>query len=237
MKVGILNAIHPESSTVNWGGSPIAAYIRFFQSVGAPFDFIGYEVAQMDFPDSPADCDAYVVTGSIRGVYDFDPWITELSRFIRKCYQADKKLVGICFGHQILADALGGKAQKSERGWGLGLKAFSIFDHKPWMAEKPGTCSLYFAHQDQVIQLPLGAERLGGNAFCPNAFFVIDDQVLGIQGHPEFTHNIMIELVEQMKEKVDSAILNTAVKSLNSATPDNQLVGRWIVNFLLGDMA
>lgn len=237
MKIGILNAIHPDFSSVNWDGSPIDAYIRFFRGVNAPFDFTGYEVAQMDLPETPAECDAYVITGSISGVYDSDPWIAELTQFIRSCYQAGKKLVGICFGHQILAHALGGKAEKSVKGWGLGLKAISITAHRSWMTEKPDHCSLYFAHQDQVVLLPPGAKRLGGNEFCPNAFYVIGDQVLGVQGHPEFTHKIMAELLDQMGGNVDSTLLNTAVQSLNKTSPDNQLFAHWIVNFLLGDTA
>jgi GMP synthase-like glutamine amidotransferase len=118
--LGILNAIHPEKSTVNWGGSPIDAYVRFFESVEAPFDYRGFEVAQGELPASPDVCDAYVITGSPRGVYDDDPWIAELSVFIREAYGAGKKLIGICFGHQILAHALGGQVEKSEKGLGLG---------------------------------------------------------------------------------------------------------------------
>jgi GMP synthase-like glutamine amidotransferase len=235
LRVGILNAIHPQRSVINWGGTPIDAYIRFFQSVEAPFEFTGYEVAQGQMPDSPEACDAYVITGSSNGVYDLDAWIPQLMQFIRDSYNAGKKLVGICFGHQILAHALGGHAEKSEKGWGLGLKTFTVSQTKPWMTSVPGECSLYFAHQDQVMTLPPQAELLGGNAFCPNAFFVIADQVLGIQGHPEFSKPMMDDLLAPMAAELESVVHETAVISLTQGIPDNKLVGQWLVNFLTSD--
>jgi GMP synthase-like glutamine amidotransferase len=156
-------------------------------------------------------------------------------QFIRDSYQAGKKLVGICFGHQILAHALGGYAQKSEKGWGLGLKTFSVTGHKPWMTAMPAQCSLYFAHQDQIVTLPPQAELLGGNGFCPNAFFVIDDQVLGIQGHPEFSKPMMQDLLAPMAAELAPEVHETAVSSLDQGHPDNELVGKWLVNFLAND--
>lgn len=235
IRVGVLNAIHPQRSVINWGGSPIDAYVRFFQGAGAPFVFTGYEVAQGQLPASPDECDAYVITGSSNGVYDLEAWIPELMQFIRDSYQAGKKLVGICFGHQILAHALGGHAEKSEKGWGLGLKTFTVSQTKPWMNGAPEQCSLYFAHQDQVVALPPQAELLGGNGFCPNVFFVIADQVLGIQGHPEFTRPMMEDLLAPMGEELERGVHETAVSSLIQGDPDNELVGRWLVNFLIAD--
>jgi GMP synthase-like glutamine amidotransferase len=235
IRVGILNAIHPQKSVINWGGSPTDAYSRFFQNAGAPFVFTGYEVAQGQLPASPDECDAYVITGSSNGVYDLDAWIPDLTQFIRDSYQAGKKLVGICFGHQILAHALGGHAEKSEKGWGLGLKTFSISQTKPWMNGAPEQCSLYFAHQDQVMALPPQAELLGGNEFCPHAFFVIENQVLGIQGHPEFSKPMMEDLLVPGAGEFEPVVRETAVTSLTHGIPDNDLVGQWLVNFLTAD--
>ena len=153
MKIGILNAIHPETSKVNWQGTPVDAYIRFFESVSVPFDYAGFNVAQSEFPDTVDACDAYVITGSPQGVYDADPWIADLMQFVRDSYAAGKKLIGICFGHQVLAHALGGHSEKSDKGRGLGLKQFAVTTPKPWMTGQPGQYALYFAHQDQVMQL------------------------------------------------------------------------------------
>jgi GMP synthase-like glutamine amidotransferase len=232
MKLGILNAINPLESEVNWGGSPIDAYIRFLRSTGAEFEFAGYEVAQGQLPASPAECDAYVITGSPRGAYDSDPWISELIQFIRAATQAGRKFVGICFGHQVLAQALGGHVEKSEKGWGLGLKSLEVSQAKPWMNGQQQQVALYFAHQDQVIQLPPGAELLGGSEFCPIGMYTIQDQIFGIQGHPEFSRSIMSDILNRQKTNGDVAVATAAEASLESGTADGRIVAEWIVNFL-----
>jgi len=235
MKVGILNAINPDESTVNWGGTPVDAYIRFFESVDAPFEYTGYEVTQGQLPKSTGECEAYVITGSPRGAYDSDPWIGDLSQFIRDGAKDGKKFAGICFGHQILAEALGGRVQKSEKGWGLGLKSFEIRVPKSWMNGDTGHASLYFAHQDQVIELPPDAELLGGNGFCPIALYTIRDQILGVQGHPEFSQSIMQDILSREKLGRDDDVVKTAESSLADGKPDGRLFAQWIVNFLTFD--
>jgi len=236
MRLGILNAIHPEESQVNWGGSPVDAYIRYFEraakAAGASFEYTGYQVAQGQLPASPDECDAYVVTGSPKGVYDDDPWIAELGQFLRDCYATGKKLIGICFGHQILAEALGGHSRKSEKGWGLGQNTFRVSGAKSWMAGDEGPLNLYFAHQDQVVSLPPGAELLGGNDFCPIGFYSIGDQVMAIQGHPEFTPEIMEDIIQDKEGQIEDQLYQAAARSLDDGGNDGQRVGRWMVNFL-----
>ena len=232
MKLGILSAINPAESKLDWGGSPIDAYIRFFQSTGTVFESVGYEAAQGQLPASPGECDAYVITGSPRGAYDSDPWIADLTRFIRGSVQVGKKFVGICFGHQILAYALGGHVEKSEKGWGLGLKTFEVTQSKPWMDGRPQQIALYFAHQDQVKRLPPDAELLGGNQFCPISMYTIRDQIFGIQGHPEFSQSIMRDIVTRQKNNGNVAVAKAAEASLESGWPDSQMAAQWTVNFL-----
>ncbi len=234
MRLGILDAIPARESRIDWGGTPVEGYIRFFQQSGASFSYTGYHVAGGDFPASPDECDAYLITGSPKGVYDEETWIPRLAAFVRQAHRRKKKLVGICFGHQMLAHALGGRAQKSEKGLGIGLRSFEISNNKPWMNGSPDSCSLYFAHQDQVVQLPAGAELLGGDAFCPNTAFAIDGLALGIQGHPEFTPEMMRSLFAGMDGATDPQVLETAVRSLEQGEPDNRLVAGWIINFLNG---
>lgn len=233
MKIGILTAINPLTSDINWQGSPAAAYISFLQSGGgAAFTYTSYDIVLNQFPDSVAECDAYLITGSPRGVYDDDPWIAQLMQFIRDSYAADKKLIGICFGHQVLAHALGGHTEKSDKGWGLGLRQFAITRHKPWMTAPAEAYSLYFAHQDQVLHLPAAAELLGGNDFCPHAMFVLGDQVLGVQGHPEFTKPMMQDILAGKNDGVSPELLAEAAVSVQTKAPDNAIFAQWIVNFL-----
>ncbi len=233
MKLGILNAFPPEESIIDWKDTPTDAYIRFLELAQPPFKYVGYDVAAMEFPDSVDACDAYLITGSPKGVYDEFEWIPNLRDFIREAYQAGKKLVGICFGHQILAHALGGHSERSEKGWGLGLKDFEIYEKKAWMTVDLSQSSLHFVHQDQVVQLPPEAELLGGNDFCPNIFFTIGDQVLGVQGHPEFTAEIMHEIIAARADIFGPGLCGLATSSIDNGAPDNQILAEWIANFLL----
>ena len=233
MKLGILNAFPPEDSIIDLQDTPTDAYSRFLELAKPNFEYEGFDVAAGCFPDSVDACDAYLITGSPKGVYDDFEWIADLGDFIREAYRAGKKLVGICFGHQILAHALGGHSEKSEKGWGLGLKEFEIYEKKEWMTSNLPKSSLHFVHQDQVMQLPPGAELLGGNEFCPNLFFTIEDQVLGIQGHPEFTSEIMHQIIDARKDIFGSGLCETAAGSIDNGAPDNQLLAEWIAKFLL----
>lgn len=234
MKIGILNAIHSEESRVNWGGTPIEAYIRFFSSIASPipFEFVGYEAAQGQFPVSPTECDAWVITGSPRGVYDANPWIAELMQFVRDSYAAGTKLVGVCFGHQLIAHALGGKAEKSDLGRNFGLRKVKVDQHKAWMDAEIEHYSLYFAHQDQVTQLPPKAEILASTETAPIALYSIEQQVFCTQGHPEFSAEIMHCILELLKGSMDDQEIAKTRHSIESQQPDNPLIGQWIVNFL-----
>ena len=232
MTVGILDAISPEVAGIDWGGSPADTYIRFFESVQAPFSYRVYKVAEGQLPVSADDCDAYVITGSIKGIYDEDEWINELSKFIRASYQAKKKLVGICFGHQILAHSLGGRAEKSEKGENFGLAEVAILQHRSWMDAGVESLSLYFAHQDQVVELPPAAKCLAGNDFCPIVIFEIKNRVLGIQGHPEFSPGIMQDILPYIRANIVEKNLKKFVASLQNGKADSRLVAQWIVNFL-----
>ena len=232
LKIGILDAFPSNNLNINWNQTPVDAYVRFLEQVDPPFVFVGYAVTKGEFPAHPDECDAYLITGSPKGVYDADPWISQLIHFIRENYQAGKKLVGICFGHQILAHALNGCAAKSEKGWGFGLRRFDLYARKPWMTSFRTICASYFVHQDQVMQLPPDAELLGGDEFCPYLFFTLNDQILGFQGHPEFTTELMSEIIAEDKKLVEPHVYQAALQSLNEGVPDNRLLAHWIVNFL-----
>ncbi len=204
----------------------------FFKAAGAPFECQAFEITRGEYPDPSGAFDAFIVTGSKKGVYDPDPWIASLSAFIQNCNLERRKLIGICFGHQLIAHALGGDASRSEKGWGLGLREFDITAKKSWMDPALNRCALYFSHQDQVTALPTGAELLGSSEFCLNALYCIGDQVLGIQGHPEISPGLMAEIIEQRKERVGVEVHNDALNSLNNGTPDARTVARWIIKFI-----
>ncbi len=231
MRLGILNATTPADEAL-FQMPEMTNFCTFFAQVPHNLTFVEYRITEGDLPPTPQACDAYLVTGSPQGVYDPQPWISALADFLRQSYAAGQKLVGICFGHQILAHALGGHAEKAVVGWGMGLRRFPIAATPGWMTPALTQGQLYFCHQDQVMRLPAGAQRLAGDAFCPNTIFVIGDQVLGIQGHPEFSTAFMAVLIDTLGEQAGATVAAQAAASLHEGAPDGGIVAQWIVNFL-----
>ncbi len=239
MKLGILNACSP-ADEAEFGTREFETFQTFLAMADHDFMLVEYRITEGDFPDAPTACDAYLITGSPKGVYDGEVWIAQLQDFIRAAHAQRRKLVGICFGHQILAHALGGHTEKSEKGWGIGRHVVEIAATRPWMQPPLPTGGFYFCHQDQVQQLPNGAERLAGNNFCPNGMFVIGeeglgDRVFGLQAHPEFTPAVMAHAFNWLRTQADQALVDQAVARTVGQAVDNAVMAQWIVNFLCDD--
>ncbi len=231
MVIGLLNAFTREEEEQT-GTAEIDAFRDLLSQSLPGWNLCEFRLTEGELPADAAECDAWLITGSPQGVYDDHPWIDRLSSFIRSAFAAGRPQVGICFGHQILAHALGGRAEKSSQGWGIGLHRFDLGESPEWLTPIVDQPALYFCHQDQVVRLPPGATWLGGDARCPNAMFAIDRRVLGIQGHPEFTPGFMTGLVEVMRPQVGPAAADRAVDSLADGVPDSDTFARWIANFL-----
>lgn len=199
------------------------------QEAGLSIEFKYYQVQQGDLPADFDECDLYLITGSKAGVYDEFGWIVELTNWIQQAYAAQARMLGICFGHQILAHSLGGFADKSEKGWGIGVRSL---DSSPSAFESPlpKTLSLIYSHQDQVQQLPKEAQVLLGDDFCPYAGFHIKDQVLAFQGHPEFDAEYTRRLLGRRADAIGEPTFTDGMETLNEAT-DAEWLGRWILNF------
>lgn len=177
------------------------------------------------------DYDAFLITGSPRGVYDNDDWIAHLHQFVRQVYASGKPLMGICFGHQIIANALGGKAEKSEKGWGVGIRSVPVTGASDLFPEGCASLDLLYMHQDQVTTLPEGATSLMGDDFCPIAAFNIGDQVLCFQGHPEFTQDVVGAIIDLRED--DIGITTSAAGHESLKRPhDGAIVGQIFDRFL-----
>jgi GMP synthase-like glutamine amidotransferase len=196
----------------------------------AQHSFAAVPVVDGEMPPSVDSYDAYIITGSKHGVYDDLPWIAPLTELIRAAHDADIPLVGVCFGHQIIAHALGGHAAKSDRGWGLGVHRVGLHDHPDWMPADDDI-RLIHIHQDQVETLPPGAQLIGSNGFCPHAMFVIGDNVLCVQGHPEFTIAYIDQLMQVRADLFDPETLEAAQASLDDGH-DGKRFSSWILSFL-----
>lgn len=184
-----------------------------------------------EYPETLGIHDAYLISGSPYSVYDDAPWIRRLEDFVRKLFAARKPTVGICFGHQMIARALGGVTEKASQGWGIGKHITQVLTTATWMQPAVSEYGVFMSHQDQVTQLPLRAERLAISAHCPNSMFVVDDIFLGIQGHPEFTGAFARDLATGRAAVYGEDVLARAMRSYDEPV-DSSLIARWMVQFL-----
>ncbi len=175
MKIGILQTGHAPDELLPITGDVAPHFERLLDGKG--FDFATYSVVDMEFPEEITDCDGWLITGSKHGAYEDHAFIAPLETFIRDTYAAGIPLVGICFGHQIIAQALGGKVEKFSGGWAVGRTTYD------WNGEM---LALNAWHQDQVTVLPAGATVYASNDFCAHAALVYGDRVFTTQPHPEY---------------------------------------------------
>lgn len=237
-RIGILEADRPAPAIAARYGSYAERFAALF---GAAADgrwrFRQYAVYAGELPASADECAGWLLTGSRHGVYDALPWMAPLAQFLRRVAGAGVPLAGICFGHQILAHALGGTVEKSSRGWGLGPHRYALRDGYPWMdGDEGGQLCLNAVHQDQVTVAPPGAEVLAGSDFCPHAALLYGDCALSFQAHPEFDRAFESALLTYLRDErgvLDPTHTAAALDAL--ADPALQLdsarVARWVVRF------
>ncbi|WDD96950.1 glutamine amidotransferase-related protein [Thalassomonas actiniarum] len=231
MKLGILLCDHvQEKLQVDFGGYP-DMFSKILLAVDDQLDIVYYSAVDGELPSDINACDCYMTSGSKFGVNDELPWLNELEDFIRRLYREKKGFVGICFGHQLLARALGGKVQRSDKGWGIGVAAGEIVKQKSWMEPKQANLSLVVSHQDQISELPADTEVLLSNEFCPYSMIQLDDHFLGLQGHPEFSRIYSYALMNSRRDRIPGPRISAGVVSLEEPV-DDLLTVRWLLNFL-----
>ncbi|MEZ5501842.1 MAG: GMP synthase [Halioglobus sp.] len=231
MKLGILktDAVRPEW-VPEFGEYP-DMFIALLRQADPALEFAVYDVERNQYPADIDEVDAYLITGSKSAAYDDKPWIARLMEFVRELDRRRKKLVGICFGHQVVAQALGGKVEKSAKGWGVGLHTHHFNTAPAWHDHGDPDLTILVSHQDQVVKPPEGARVLAGSAFCENAVCQIGNHILTFQGHPEFLPGYSRATMEFRRDLIDEATYAKGMASLSGAH-EGQRVARWIVNFL-----
>ena len=166
MKIGILEAgLLRDKMAGRFDPYPVM-FERLLGLAERDLSFTAYSVVRGEMPPSIDVCDGWLITGSRHGVYDDLDWILPLEEFVRALAVAEIPLIGICFGHQLIAQALGGKVVKSDKGWGVGLHHYRLEQGYDWMGAIPGEVSIHAFHQDQVVECPPGAQVICSSDFC-----------------------------------------------------------------------
>lgn len=222
MKIGILETGYPPDCTVAEHGRYPQAFANLLDGYGFTFD--SWAALEGELPDSVNAADGWLITGSKHGAYDDLPWIKPLEQFIARAYKSQVPVVGICFGHQLLAQALGGRVEKYEGGWSVGRVKYrldNIRDQVP----------LYAWHQDQVTQLPSEATVTGSTEFCRYAELQYGNTAYSIQPHPEFTYSYIKDLLDARRDVLPAEVADTAEESLEQGATQSRLIAGKIADF------
>jgi len=228
MRVGILETGHPPAELECVPSYPA----MIIAALGSRYAYAVFDVRSGELPGEVADIDAYIITGSQSGVHDADAWIASLRNWVRKL-ERTTPLVGICFGHQLMAEAYGGAVEISNRGWAHGLHEYRICARRPWM-DTDDAFVLPVSHRDQVTTVPRGSHVIATSEFCPNAAISYDDRcALSFQGHPEFSPEYAAMLVD-LRQRKGTIGLEQAERARASfhGQDDCVRVREWIHRFL-----
>ena len=213
MKIGILHTGHAPDEVLDDLGDYDAMFIKLLEGKG--FTYQTWNVVDMDFPADVNAADGWLVSGSKHGAYEDHPFIPPLEDFIRAAYDAEVPTVGVCFGHQIIAQALGGKVEKFKGGWTIGPQTYD-WGGTPW--------ALNAWHQDQVVERPAKATDHAGNEFCENAILVYGDRAFTMQPHPEFRKPMMDALVDyRAKGLIPNQQIALATQGMDAANDDEKM--------------
>ncbi|GAA6153355.1 glutamine amidotransferase-related protein [Pseudoteredinibacter isoporae] len=230
LTIGILKTDDVRPQLVDEFGEYPEMFARLLGELDGDLTFKTYDVQRGELPESVDEVDAYLITGSKTSVYEPLQWIADTEAFLRKAHAAKKKMLGVCFGHQLLAQALGGKTVKAGQGWGLGVHHYQLSDAAGDYGQAGEDFSMLVSHQDQVVENIPGAEVLASSGFCPNAMVKVDDHILSFQAHPEFTKDYSEALLTLRREVFGDDNVEKALASLRDDVSFNR-VTKWMLQF------
>ena len=233
MKIGLLVCDRFPPELLEIAGNHLDMFTALF--AGRPeVELHAYDLVGGEHPDSPADCDGWITSGSRHAVSDGEPWIEWLAGFVRRLHENRSPHMGVCFGAQMIAHALGGEVTLGAAGWGVGVAGTEVTGVADWMVPRRGRFRVVVSYQDQVTRLPPGSRVIASTDHCPVSMFTVGDHFLGIGGHPEMPIPFLRALIESRRgTRIPDDIVDKGLASLE-ATPDVPLLRDWMTEFLLG---
>ena len=191
-----------------------------------------FKIYKNEFPKNIQEYNSFIITGSSFGVYENHNWIIQALKLINKIISYKKQLVGICFGHQLIIQAINGLVEKNSGGWSTGIKSVKFNIQKPWFPKFDEQIRLISFHQDQVVKIPNFVEHLAETNFCKYYALSIEDYIFTIQGHPEFSNIYALDLLEIKRKSIGEKQYFESKKTLEKQNHHGYLFSKIIANFL-----
>ncbi len=230
MRIGLLMMGHVDPNSQFIDGD----YPELFGAILGPHDIelIPYDLDQGHFPEDVGECAGWLCSPSRLSSYDPVDWLIDAEQLLRSLIVAEAPFVGICFGHQLLAQALGGRVERSPDGWGVGVRDYEVVSRRSWMSPSVDQFALIGSHQDQVMSLPDDAELLFQSDYCPFGGFAIGERAWTLQVHPEFTPGLADHLLAGRVELIGAESVAAARATL-SRPLDRHEIATWIARFFV----
>jgi GMP synthase-like glutamine amidotransferase len=228
MRIGLLMVGHVDPKSQHIAGD----YPELFGAILAPLgvELIRFDLDEGRFPDNAKECDGWLCSPSRMSTYDDVPWLRDTEQLLRDIVATEVPYVGICFGHQLLAQSLGGLVERSPFGWGVGVRDYNVLARRPWMNPPMDRFSLIGSHQDQVTRLPAEADLLFTSDYCPIGGFAIGEKAWTVQVHPEFVPPLADHLLAGRIELIGAERVAQARATLDRKL-DRHAIAQWISNF------
>jgi len=228
--IGVLVCAHLPMELRPLAGGDFDALYRHFLRTGDPaIETRSYDAVDGELPASADECDAWIITGSPHDAFEHTPWIDALADFVRDAVAEGARVVGVCFGHQLVARALGGTVERSDR-YTVGPHTMHV-EATDWFTG--GEVTINAMHRDVVTRLPTGAHTIATGTTAEFPAFIVGTSVLCLQDHPEFGRSLTAALIDSRAELIGEADAATSIERLRRMTTDGELLAGWIVDFLL----
>ncbi|MEM7209643.1 MAG: hypothetical protein AAF434_17625 [Pseudomonadota bacterium] len=190
-----------------------------------------FSVTCNEWPDSPEKYDGYLLSGSPCSASNHYTWTSRLAALVGQIIDRKQRLIGVCFGHQFIAQQLGGGVERLETGWMIGLRDLHVRNHQPWMTPAESHTKLHYFNQDHVCRLPENATALGSETDCPFAAYAVSNHIFCLQAHPEQKRDSMQNFIGVSRGAIHNDVLDKALESMQNADPDAALWGQWMSQF------